>query len=166
MSQSDLVRFRRMCGQFRWLAVFMVVGIGAALLLTFVGAPLYAWLVEGREPMNPRSLAALIWFTPTAFYLFGVWSIGSAMGQLARGRLIQPTLSSALRRVGLSLGIGGLISVFAISNVLRWIGLGQGGYLHFDVAGMTLGMIGGALFLLGRVMDQAGRIQAELDEMI
>jgi hypothetical protein len=43
---------------------------------------------------------------------------------------------------------------------------GRGGYLHFDVAGMTLGMIGGALFLLGRVMEQAGRVQAELDEMI
>ena len=34
------------------------------------------------------------------------------------------------------------------------------------VAGMTLGMIGGALFLLGRVVDQAGAVQAELDEMI
>ena len=31
---------------------------------------------------------------------------------------------------------------------------------------MTLGMIGGALFLLGGVMDQAGKVQAELDEMI
>ena len=31
---------------------------------------------------------------------------------------------------------------------------------------MTLGMIGGALFLLGRVVDQADRIQSELDEMI
>ena len=166
MSQSDVDRFRRMCGQFRWLAIFMVVTIGAALLLTFVGAPLFGWLRDGRDPFNPRTLSALIWFTPTAFYLFGVWSIGSAMGQLAKGRLIQPTLSSALRRVGLALGFGGLISVFGISNVMRWVGFGQGGYLHFDVAGMTLGMIGGALFLLGRVMDQAGRIQAELDEMI
>ena len=31
---------------------------------------------------------------------------------------------------------------------------------------MTLGMIGGALFLLGRVLDQAADVQAELDEMI
>jgi hypothetical protein len=31
---------------------------------------------------------------------------------------------------------------------------------------MTLGMIGGALFLLGRVVDQADHVQAELDEMI
>jgi hypothetical protein len=28
VSQTDLVRFRRLCGQFRWLAVFMVVTVG------------------------------------------------------------------------------------------------------------------------------------------
>ena len=166
MSQTDLVRFRRMCGQFRWLAVFMAVTVGGGLLLTWVGAPLIFWLREGRAPLQASTIAGLIWFSPTAFYLFGVWSIGSAMGQLARGRLIQPTLSSALRRVGLSLGLGGVLSVFVVSNLVRLIEHGRGGFLHFDVAGMTLGMIGGALFLLGRVVDQAGRVQAELDEMI
>jgi hypothetical protein len=80
--------------------------------------------------------------------------------------LIQPTLSGALRKVGLALGIGGVTSVFVVTNLTRVLEGGRGGFLHFDVAGMTLGMIGGALFLLGRVMDQAGRVQAELDEMI
>jgi hypothetical protein len=166
VSQTDLVRFRQMCGQFRWLAVFMVVTVGGGLLATWIGAPLIFWLREGYEPFTSRNIAGLIWFTPTAFYLFGVWSIGSAMGQLAKGRLIQPTLSSALRRVGLSLGLGGVLSVFVVSNLVRLVENGRGGFLHFDVAGMTLGMIGGALFLLGRVVDQAGRMQAELDEMI
>jgi hypothetical protein len=45
-------------------------------------------------------------------YLFGVWSIGRAMGELQKGRLIQPTLASALRRVGLSLGLGGVLQRF------------------------------------------------------
>lgn len=166
MSQTDLVRFRRMCGQFRWLAVFMVVTVGGGLLATWIGAPLIFWLRDGYEPFTTRHIAGLIWFTPTAFYLFGVWAIGSAMGQLAKGRLIQPTLSSALRRVGLSLGLGGVLSVFVVSNLVRLVENGRGGFLHFDVAGMTLGMIGGALFLLGKVVDQAGRMQAELDEMI
>ena len=166
MSQTDLVRFRRMCGQFRWLTVFMVVTVGGVLLLTWIGVPLIFWLRDGSDPLQASTLSALVWFSPTAFYLFGVWSIGSAMGQLAKGRLIQPTLSSALRRVGLSLGLGGVMSVFVVSNLVRMIEHGRGGLLHFDVAGMTLGMIGGALFLLGRVVDQAGRVQAELDEMI
>jgi len=166
VSQTDLVRFRRMCGQFRWLAVFMVVTVGGGLLLTWIAGPVIFWMRDGRDPFEASTLAGLVWFSPTAFYLFGVWSIGSAMGQLARGRLIQPTLSSALRRVGLSLGLGGVLSVFVVSNLVRLIEHGRGGFLHFDVAGMTLGMIGGALFLLGRVVDQAGRVQAELDEMI
>src|SRR5690606_4533186 len=138
MSQSDLTRFRRMCGQFRWLAVFMVGSIGAAMLLIFVGAPLLMWLRDGQMPSRAPYLATLIWFAPAAFYLFGVWSIGSAMGQLARGRLIQPTLSSALRRVGLALGVGGLLTVFGVSNLFRLVGFGHGGVLNFDIGGMTL----------------------------
>lgn len=166
MSQMDLTRFRRMCAQFRWLAVFMVVTIGGAMLLTWVGGPLIIWLRDGQNPFTTRTVGSLIWFPPAFLYLFGVWSIGSAMGQLSKGRLIQPILSSALRRVGLSLGLGGVMSVFVVPNVVRLMDIGGGALLHFDVAGMTLGMIGGALFLLGGVVEQAGRVQAELDEMI
>lgn len=165
MSQTDLVRFRRMCGQFRWLAVFMVVTVGAMIALMHYVAPLVIWMREGTAP-GPGLLTSAIWGVPPVLYLFAVWSIGRAMGQIAKGRLFQPTVASALRRVGLALGIGGVFSVFIMSNLLRVIGEVRGSYLNFDVPSMTLGMIGGALFLLGRVIDQAGRVQAELDEMI
>lgn len=164
MSQTDLVRFRAMCGQFRWLAVFMVVSVGGLLALIHLVFPAMIAVRDGAPPNG--LVTGLLFASPTVFYLFAVWSIGRAMGQLSHGRLIQPTLSSALRRVGLALGIGGVTSVFLVTNLARILEGGRGGWLHFDVAGMTLGMIGGALFLLGRVMDQAGRMQAELDEMI
>ena len=164
MSQTDLVRFRAMCGQFRWLAVFMVVSVGGLLALVHLVFPLMLAVRDGAPP--DRWASSALFASPTVFYLFAVWSIGSAMGQLARGRLIQPTLASALRRVGLALGFGGLLSVFGVTNIMRLIEDGRGGFAYFDVAGMTLGMIGGALFLLGGVMEQAGRVQAELDEMI
>ncbi|HWQ86732.1 DUF2975 domain-containing protein [Brevundimonas sp.] len=166
MSQTDLVRFRRMCGQFRWLAVFMVVTIGALLTMTNLVGAIAHWTRESPATYETRYLVGMIWALPPACYLFGVWSIGQAMGQISKGRLFQPAVASALRRVGLALGIGGVFSVFIMSNLLRVIGEARGGYLHFDVPGMTLGMIGGALFLLGRVIDQASRVQAELDEMI
>lgn len=166
MSRSDLTRFRRMCGQFRWLAMFMVTSVGALLALTYVVAPGVLTLRGDLARTRTEWLSQAIWALPGVFYLFAVWSIGSALGQLAKGRLIQPTLARALRRVGLALGIGGVISVFGVTNLVRLFEQSRGGFLHFDVAGMTLGMIGGALFLLGRVMDQAGLIQAELDEMI
>ena len=162
----DLDRFRRLCGQYRWLAVFMVASVGLLLVVANLIVPLVYW---GRAPtpnFGREVAAAVIWIVPALCYLFGVWSIGAGMGQLAKGRLIQPTLASTLRRVGLSLGFGGVISVFVVTNLLRIIGHTKGGYLHFDVAGMTLGMIGGALFLLGGVMEQADKVQAELDEMI
>ena len=166
MSQADTARFRRRCAQFRWLAVFMVVSVGALLMLMHLLAP-GVLLARGDYTGTPAGwMAQLVWMLPTVFYLFAVWSIGAAMGQLSQGRLIQPTLVHALRRVGLSLGFGGLLSVFGVTNVIRLIEGGRGGWAHFDVAGMTLGMIGGALFLLGGVMEQAGRVQAELDEMI
>ena len=166
MTTQNFTRFRRMCGQFRWLAVFMVVSVGALLMVTNLAGPVGHWLREEPQSYETRYLAGVIWALPPVCYLFGVWSIGRAMGQLAKGRLIQPTLSSALRRVGLALGVGGVLSVFVVTNLLRVIGHSPGGYLNFDVASMTLGMIGGALFLLGRVVDQADRIQSELDEMI
>lgn len=166
MSQTDLARFRLRCRQFNWLAIFMVCSVGALLALTNLVGPVMHYLGEAPASYEPRYLVGLIWVIPPICYLTGVWAIGAAMGQLAKGRLIQPTLSVALRRVGLALGIGGVFSVFVMSNLIRLVEGGRGGYLHFDVAGMTLGMIGGALFLLGRVIEQAGRVQAELDEMI
>jgi hypothetical protein len=151
---KDTEKFRAMCDQFRWLAVVMVIGLGAIIVLLPV--------------MLPRGykLGGVVWGLPTACYLFGVWSIGQAMGQIGKGRLIEAALPSVLRRVGISLGAGGLISVFVVGGLRRLVGDGDGGYVQFDVASMTLGMIGGALFLLGRVVDQALAAQAELDEMI
>ena len=166
MTTQDLTRFRQMCGQFRWLAVFMVISVGAILALMYLVAPLVLGLRGTMPNYGMRLLTGLILASPSICYLFGVWSIGRTLGQIARGRLIQPALADGLRRVGLALGIGGLLAVFAVSNLLRLVGETKGGYLNFDVASMTLGMIGGALFLLGRVVDQANRIQSELDEMI
>lgn len=168
MSKTETDRFRLMCRQFNWLAIFMVCSVGLLLVLMYVASPL-AFILQGQD--RPPEflnlwLAQAIKDLPQLFYLFAVWSIGAAMGQLAKGRLIQPVLAGALRRVGLALGFGGLLSVFGVTNIIRLVNGGHGGWLYFDVSGMTLGMIGGALFLLGRVIDQAGRVQAELDEMI
>jgi len=166
MSNTDTARFRRLCGQFRWLAVFMVLSVGAILGLMYLIAPTVLGLRGTLPDPGMRILTGLIMGAPSFCYLYGVWAIGRAMGELQKGRLIQPTLAGALRRVGLALGIGGVLQVFVVTNLLRLIGETRGGYLHFDVAAMSLGMIGGALFLLGRVADQADHVQGELDEMI
>lgn len=165
MTPSDLSRFRRMCGRFRWLAVLMTVTVGLVVVATTIVVPLVSGI--GRSPDDDRRVwGGIVHAISPLFYLYGVWSVGQAMGNLSRGQLFARTVANALRRVGLSLGLGGVFSVFVATNLLRIIEQSRGGYLHFDVAGMTLGMIGGALFLFGRVLDQAGAVQAELDEMI
>ncbi len=166
MPRPDIDRFRRLCGQFRWLAIFMVVCVGALLALMHVISPVVLATRGVLVDPTQRILAGFVMATPPVCYLFGVWSIGRGLGQIHNGRLIQPALASTLRRVGLALGVGGVFQVFVLSNLLRLISQGRGGYLYWDVGAMTLGMIGGALFLLGRVVDQAGRVQAELDEII
>ncbi len=166
MSHDDLARFRARCRQFQMLARFMVISVGSLLALMHLIAPVWLRLRGDEVPYDQDMVRSMIWAMPAFFYLAAVWMIGRAMGQLSRGRLIQPTLAVALRNVGLALGIGGVWSVFVVTNLTRIIQGGQGGWLHFDVSGMTLGMIGGALFLLGRVLGQAADVQAELDEMI
>ncbi|HEX8470688.1 MAG TPA: DUF2975 domain-containing protein [Brevundimonas sp.] len=166
MAQNDIASFRRLCGRFRWLAIAMVVSVGAVLASVHMIAPLVLGLRGVIPDFGRVILGQIIRVAPSIFYLFGVWSIGRAMGELQKGRLIQPTLARALRSVGLALGIGSVLQVFVITNLLRLINETRGGYLYWDVGAMTLGMIGGALFLLGRVVDQADRVQSELDEMI
>ncbi|MBO9547670.1 DUF2975 domain-containing protein [Caulobacter sp.] len=166
MGTKDIEKFRRMCRQFRALAMFMVISVGLLLAFMVWVAPLLLMALH-RPSLTPNQMLAFtIQYIPAACYLFGVWSIGQALGEVAKGRLLQAALPSALRRVGLALGIGGVANVFVVINLMRLVGADKRSYLDFDVAGMTLGMIGGALFLLGRVMDQALAAQAELDEMI
>ncbi len=166
MTQTATERFRLRCRQFRWLAMFMVVSVGGLLVLMYLVAPTVLMMRGEFFPWPALWSAEIVRLLPSVFYLFAVWSIGSAMGQLSKGRLIQPTLVHALRRVGLALGFGGLLSVFGVTNLMRLTGGHEASWAYFDVSGMTLGMIGGALFLLGGVMEQAGKVQAELDEMI
>ena len=164
MPPSDLPRFQLMCRQYRWLAIFMVVSVGGLLAMMHLVAPLVL-TIRGDRPVDDAYWRGLVMASPTACYLYGVWSIGAAMKRIGAGALLQPAIAHALRRVGIALGVGGVISVFVAINLLRLMGLATG-WLYFDVPGMTLGMIGGALVLLGRVMDQAAAAQAELDEMI
>jgi len=164
MSRIDLDRFRRRCGQLRALAYVMVISVAVLLVILHLVGPAMAWR-RGDSEIARSLTAAAILASPSVFYLYAVWALGGAMGELAKGRLFQPTVVSTLRRVGLALGLGGVASVFLVVNLARLV-TGGGSYLHWDVSGMTLGMIGGALFLLGGVVEQAGRVQAELDEMI
>lgn len=155
-----LALFRQRCRQFQWLSWLMV----GSIVLLFGTLFVLGFFVGERFWSELPSY--VVHAVPNVCYVAAVWIMGQAMGALARGDLFQPVLARALRHAGVALAIGGVFSVFLQGNLLRIMGFIQGGFLNFDVPGMTLGMFGGALFLMGTLVDQAGRVQAELNEMI
>jgi len=160
MSSDQLAVFRRRCRQFRALAWFMVGTVGLLLALNVILA-----MVAGDPGEAPWG-RWLLQSVPALCYLYAVWVVGQAMGALSNGALFQPVLAMALRRAGVALGVGGVFSVFLMTNLMRLFGFSSGGWLYFDIPGMTLGMLGGVLFLLGALVERAGRLQTELDEMV
>ncbi|RZJ37250.1 MAG: DUF2975 domain-containing protein, partial [Brevundimonas sp.] len=88
MSRADIDRFHLRCRQFRWLAIFMVCSVGSILALMYLVVPVVFWMKGEFRPFGHLWLAEAVKALPTLFYLFAVWSIGSALGQLGKGRVI------------------------------------------------------------------------------
>jgi hypothetical protein len=89
-----------------------------------------------------------------------------ALGDLALGRIFHPTLARALRHIGIGVLAGSLLKVFAVTNLTRLLIEVRGSYAYFDLSAIVLGVVGAALVLLARVVDEARLVQAELDEIL
>ncbi|MDI1480092.1 DUF2975 domain-containing protein [Polyangium sp. y55x31] len=100
----------------------------------------------------------------------GVLSAGAVGGPagaaaFSRGELFTPTITRALRRVGIMLAAGALMSVFIVPSLTRALGFGPGYVIAYDVGGLVLGAVGLALTLLANVLSHAFALQSELDEI-
>jgi hypothetical protein len=71
-----------------------------------------------------------------------------------------------LATLGWSLIVGGVYSVFLLTNLLRLIQTIEGGYLNFDPSDIVLAVVGGALVLLSNLMAKAHAMKNELDDII
>src|SRR5690606_35842804 len=128
----------------------LVVSAGLLVLLAFAG----------------QTLLSLVLFLPAVGYLWALWAVQRALGDLAVGRLFDTTVATALRHIGFGVLGGALCNVFVVMNLVRMITGGQGSYLYFDLSGVVLGVVGAALVLLARVVDQGRAMQAELDGIL
>lgn len=157
-------RFRSHCRLLR--IATLVVFFGLALLLS-LGASGLPWLrAPGDAEAGTRSLLLLVRLLPGLGYLWALWAVQRALGDLAAGRLFHAAVARAIRHIGIGVLAGALLSVFAITNLSRLIVGGQGGLAYFDLSGIVLGVVGAALVLLARVVDSARALQAELDEIV
>lgn len=157
-------RFRQQCRLLRIATLVVFCGLSLLLALGAGGLP---WFPAGSEDdAGTRLLLMLVRLLPGLGYLWALWAVQRALGDLAGGRLFHATLARALRHVGIGVLAGALLSVFAVTNLSRWILGGQGSVLYFDLSGIVLGVVGAALALLAQVIDRARALQAELDEIL
>lgn len=162
MSMPD--RFRNQCRLLRAASLVVFVGLFLLLVMGMVGLPWrMATLPQGG---STRALLSVVQFLPGLGYLWALWAVQRALGDLAAGRLFHPTVARAMRHIGFGVLAGALFNVFAVTNLSRWIVGGSGSYLYFDLSGIVLGVVGAALVLLARLVDQARALQAELDEIL
>lgn len=163
MSSAD--GFRAQCRVLRWAALGVLGVLTLLYAFGLVGVP---WPLQGIATLDAQTqwmLRAVVTL-PALAYLWALWAVQQALGQLARGALFEDTVARALRRIGVGLLSGALLSVFALTNLTRWILGGEGGYAWFDLSGIVVGVIGAALILFARLIDQARALQAELDEIV
>ncbi|MEO6228191.1 MAG: DUF2975 domain-containing protein [Thermomonas sp.] len=159
-------RFRAQCRLLRMATLVVVVGLALMLSLGFIGLP---WMQgEGFPDGLSRKavLLTLVQVMPALGYVWALWAVQRALGDLAAGRLFHPTLARAMRQIGIGVLTGALLNVFMVTNLTRVLMGGRGSYLYFDLSGIVLGVVGAALILLARVVDQARALQAELDEIV
>ena len=158
------IQFRTQCRLLRSATLVVFVGLALIYALGVGGLP---WISSvDVEQARTRALLMTVATLPALGYLWALWALQRALAELAQGRMFQPTVALALRRMGSGVLSGALINVFLVTNLSRLIIGGRGSYLYFDLSGIVLGVIGAALILLARLIDQARAMQDELDEIL
>ncbi|MBV8685110.1 MAG: DUF2975 domain-containing protein [Alphaproteobacteria bacterium] len=133
--------------------VFVVLALAQAMEVAVVAS--------GRYP----HWQLLVYRLPMLFYLWAIWTIRRATVSLAQGELFDLVVPRLLGRVGLALFLGALVNVFATPLLLR-AAAGRGPVAHYDVAAITLGVVGATLVLVARLLAEAAAMRRELDEIL
>lgn len=159
-------RFRAQCRLLRIASLVVFFGLASMLLLGLIGLP--GWHAQNMSTGGGirDTLRMLVPVLPALGYLWALWAVQRALADLSGGRMFHPTVARAMRQIGIGVLVGALLNVFAVTNLTRMIVGGHGSYLYFDLSGIVLGVVGAALILLARLVDQARVLQAELDEIL
>lgn len=159
-------RFRAQCRVLRVATLVVFFGLASMLLLGLIGLP--SWHMQGVPAGDGvrEAMLMLVPVLPALGYLWALWAVQRALADLAGARLFHPTVARAVRQIGIGVLVGALLNVFVVTNLTRMLMGGHGSYLYFDLSGIVLGVVGAALILLARLVDQARELQAELDEIL
>jgi len=67
--------------------------------------------------------------------------------------------------VGTMLAIGAIINVLVVPGIAWALGFGMGYLIAYDVSGLVLGAIGLSLKVFSHLLQHAGELQSELEEI-
>ena len=158
--------FRRHCRLLRLATQVVFYGLALLVLTGAAGLPFFPNGAKLPADFPTRLALFGVQALPALGYLWALWSVQRALGDLGAGRIFHPTVARALRHVGIGVLAGSLFKVFAVTNLTRLFVDVRGNYAWFDLSAVVLGVVGAALVLLARVIDQAREVQAELDEIL
>ncbi len=158
--------FRRQCRALRRATLVVFFGLTLVVLTGVSGLPWFPAGAKLPDAFLPRLALFGVQALPSIAYLWALWSVQRALGDLGDGRIFHPTVARALRHVGAGVLAGSLLKVFAVTNLTRLLVEVRGSFAWFDVSAIVLGVVGAALILLARVVDEARLVQAELDEIL
>jgi hypothetical protein len=135
-----------------------LVDVVLAVLLLVLAVELAAVLRFGHpEPQ------VLLHRLPMLLYLWAIWNARQAIAAVGQGDLFGPLVARLLGRVGLALFLGGLTQVFFVPWLLWGLGWGPS-IAYYDVAAITVGVVGATLMIVAQLLREAARMRQELDE--
>jgi hypothetical protein len=158
--------FRRHCRALRLATQVVFYGLALLVLTGAAGLPFFPNGAKLPEDFPTRLALFGVQALPAFGYLWALWSVQRALGDLGAGRIFHPTVARALRHIGIAVLAGSLLKVFAVTNLTNLLLGTRGNLLWFELSAIVLGVVGAALVLLARVVDEARLVQAELDEIL
>jgi len=144
----------------------LIVFLGFALAAERLGyAGLYRGPAVSLAGLAPAIAGQLVLAAPAALYLAALWQLRQVAAAVAQGAVFGVAVVQALRRVGVCLIGGATLSLIAMPILHRVLGQAYPRLIDFDVATLVIGGIGIGLVFLARLIDRAGAVQSELDDI-
>jgi hypothetical protein len=127
----------------------------------------YAGLWSGAPSAETPSalLIQLLLAAPALIYLAALWQLRRAVAAVAVGAPFDAVVARALRLVGLLLMVGALAGLFVMPSAHRLLGQPYPRLLDLDLASLIIAGIGLGLAFLASLVERAGAVQRELDEI-
>jgi hypothetical protein len=109
-------RFRNQCRLLRAASLVVFVGLFLLLAMGMVGLP---WRMATDMPQggSTRALLSVVQFLPGLGYLWALWAVQRALGDLAAGRLFHPTVARAMRHIGIGVLAGASWAAAAVTCI-------------------------------------------------